>query len=47
MIALTADVHAVLESLRDLWVHIDEQVLLLRKLLVATFNLVLDPAGKG
>ena len=47
MIALTTDIHAVLEGFRNLWVHIDEKVLLLCKLLIAIFNLVLDPAGKG
>ena len=36
-----------MEGLRNLWVHVDQKILLLCQFLVATDNLVLDPSGEG
>ena len=40
---LTADVDARVERLGDLWVHVDEQVLLLGQLLVADDDPIVYP----
>ena len=44
---LTADVHTGVECFRDLWVHLDEKLLLLCQFFVSAHNLVLYPSLEG
>ena len=45
VMALTADVDAAVEGSCDLWVHLDEQILLLCQLLVAVNDLLFNPVS--
>ena len=46
MTALTANVDALLERCSNLWIHVNEQVLLLRKFLVAVGDFGANPSSK-
>ena len=46
MIRLTADVHRVMKGSCDFRIHVDEQVLLFGKLVVAGCNLCFDPGAE-
>ena len=45
VMALTADVDAAVEGSCDRWVHLDEQILLLGQLFVATNDLFFNPVS--
>ena len=47
LIQPTADVHAAVESLGNLGVHLDQEILLPSQVFVASCDLILDPGAEG